>query len=400
QASDFFGIYQAGSNLNHGYSIYDSQDYLHEAPPVVPFYYFYRYLPPTAYGAAAIASVLPPYPAYWAWVAFNELLLALVVLSILRSPRWPARRRWIAASLWLGFFPIYIEQVMGQFSLTMAVLLWIIWRADLGSESGAGSRLKSWSGRVAWALSLTLKTYPVLLTCSYLRDRRLRRILAGFGLAAALCLPYFLFRPADLHEFARLNLSPFTPDIYKGSFGLQTFLRDLLMHLPGDWNTPLVHIAGRGLSAGSVVLLGTSLSVAGLALLAVLRLKPAGVERSDALRHALDLAIWVTVFFLVFKSVWEYHYVMILPVVSALYLTCGSRTVLITGLILGLPTLFGVAPLLTGAAPTAPLAAWPGWFRILHFSVKCIPTLVLFGWCLQASRLPHARSTAALNARM
>ncbi|MFH1143690.1 MAG: hypothetical protein V1774_04015, partial [Candidatus Eisenbacteria bacterium] len=47
QASDFFGIYQAGSNLNHGYSIYDSQDYLHEAPPVVPFYYFYRYLPPT-----------------------------------------------------------------------------------------------------------------------------------------------------------------------------------------------------------------------------------------------------------------------------------------------------------------------------------------------------------------
>ena len=61
QAADFYGIYQAGENLLRGYSIYDSYDYINEAPLVVPFYYFYRYLPPTAYVAAIGALGLADY---------------------------------------------------------------------------------------------------------------------------------------------------------------------------------------------------------------------------------------------------------------------------------------------------------------------------------------------------
>jgi len=424
QASDFFGIYQAGSNLVRGYSIYDSADYLHEAPQAVPFYYFYRYLPPTAYGAALL-TLLPPWGAYWLWVAVNEALIALVVLSILRGRRWPAERRWVAAALWLGFFPLCIEQIMGQFSLTMAVLLWFLWRADSGSHEapdpraghpgvlasqadpsggparpgsnadgwseGRGSAIRRiaqswradrwgpWRGTIAWALSLTLKTFPVLLAIPYLRDGRLKRLVGGVASAAALSLPYFAFRPGDLWEFARLNLSPFAPQLYKGGFGFQSLLGDLVSRLPSG---SLVVFAwqGRSLTLGGAIPLAASLLIAVLALLATLRSRAKGVER-----QALDLALWVTVFFLVFKSVWEYHYVMMLPVLSALYLVRGSRTVLAVAILLGLPTLFAAGPLLAGIDPLAPLNAWPAWFRVLHFSVKSLPTLALFAWCLAAA---------------
>jgi hypothetical protein len=88
------------------------------------------------------------------------------------------------------------------------------------------------------------------------------------------------------------------------------------------------------------------------------------------------------VFFLVFKSVWEYHYVMMLPAVTAAYLVTGSRTVLSLGILLGLPTLYAATPLMTGVPSGSNLAEWPGWFQILHFSVKGLPTLGLFAWCM------------------
>jgi hypothetical protein len=105
RASDFFGIYQAGANLAHGYSIYDSDDYRVEAPRTVPYFHFYRYLPPSAFLAALGASALPPWPAYWTWVVLSELILFAIVGSVLRQKEWPLARRLVAAALWLGAFP-------------------------------------------------------------------------------------------------------------------------------------------------------------------------------------------------------------------------------------------------------------------------------------------------------
>ena len=407
QASDFFGIYQAGANLLRGYSIYDSADYLHEAPQTVPFYYFYRYLPPTAYGAAALA-LLPPWPAYWVWVALNEALIALVVVSILRMRRWPWARRSVAAALWLGFFPLCIEQIMGQFSLSMAALLWFLWRADSEADANAGARppiLEGWRtyrwsadtwrpmrGAIAWALSLILKTFSIFLAVPYLRDARLKRLVSGFVMAAAVCIPYFVLRPRDMGEFVRLNLSPFAPQLYKGAFGLQTFLGDLLTRLPAS-GVALASWHGRTLTLGGAILLAASLLIGALALVASLRSRAVGPER-----HARDLALWVAVFFLVFKSVWEYHYVMILPALCALYLVRGSRTVLVLAILLGLPTLFAAGPLLAGVDPLAPLSTWPAWFRVLHFSVKCVPMLALFAWCLAAPASPDRETRGCPDA--
>ncbi len=420
QASDFYGIYQAGANLLGGFSIYDHENYRQEAPQAVPFYYYYRYLPPTAYGAALGALLLPPLTAYWVWVLLVEAILLVTVASLLRWTQWPARRRWILAGLWLGFFPFYIEQIMGQYSLCMAALLWFLWRyetkpspadweigkspAPTGSDPrgnllwGAGwpqtwrlyrwredriGEARSW---LAWASSIALKSFTVLLAVAYLRDGKLKRVIAGGALAVGVSLPYFLFRPADLTEFLRLNFAPFTPRIYKGSMGLQTLLQDLVAQFPTLFDQTLLTLGDRTLTVGRLSMLGCAGLIGILGVWATLQ---AGRARQ---RRALDLAIWTSVFFLIFKSVWEYHYVMMLPAVSAAYLVTGSRVALGIGVLIGLPSLYALAPTLAAVPADAPLELWPGWFRSLHFSMKSVPTLFFFLWCLAAARQGRFRA--------
>ena len=456
QASDFFGIYQAGANLVGGHSIYDSDGYRNEAPRRVPFFYFYRYLPPTAYVFAPITLALPPWPAYWLWVVACELVLLLLIRSTLRQTEWPQHRRLIVAALWLGFFPFYLEQVMGQFSIVMAAFLWMLWRFDParreageatvdqargvqtrgdqsrsdptrsvetvdlvlrhqeqqarhGSRRGSGPlsdlaalggillrrwRAYTWrSDRVGppglllgWIGGLSLKSFAALLLVPYLRDRRVKLVLAGIGATVALSAPYFLARPADLGEFARLNFSPFTPALHKGSFGLHNLLRELVSRIDHPVSAQVLQAGPLQLSLLSGTLLLVFAVIGLLAVLASLRL----LEHRN--RTALDLAIWTTAFFLVFKSVWEYHYVMLLPAVAALYLTTGSRFVLTIGILLGLPTLYPLAPLLAGVAKDSSIESWPGWFSALHLSVKSLPTLALFLWCLRETG--RGRSTS------
>lgn len=420
QASDFYGIYQAGANLLGGYSIYDHENYRQEAPQVVPFYYYYRYLPPTAYGAALGALLFPPQIGYWVWVLLVEAILLVAVGSLLRWGQWPARRRWILAGLWLGFFPFYIEQIMGQYSLCMAALLWFIWRYDADPnpadsqlvESAAqvpaaprghllwGSgwpqawklyrwrddRLGKASSWAAWASSLALKSFTVLLAFAYLRDGKVKRVIAGGALAAAVSLPYFLHRPADLMEFVRLNFAPFTPRIYKGAMGLQTLLQDVAAQFPTLSGQTLLTLGDRTLTVGRMSMLGCAGLIGILGVWATLQ---AGGARQ---RRALDIAIWTSVFFLIFKSVWEYHYVMMLPAISAAYLVTGSRLILGIGVLIGLPSLYALAPILAGVPANASLEEWPGWFRSLHFSMKSLPTLLFFFWCLVAARQGRFRA--------
>ncbi len=433
QASDFYGIYQAGANLLGGYSIYDREEYRNEAPPVVPFSYYYRYLPPTAYGAALGAALLPPQAAYWVWVGLVELILLATVVSLLRWRVFPVRRRWILAGLWLGFFPYCIEQIMGQYSLCMAALLWFLWRHD-ANAAGSGrraaaaprepvlprppgaSRSALWADRLlgwpgwrpswqgyrwsgdrlaaraswwAWTASLSLKTFSALLAVAYLRDARIKRVLAGGMFAAGISAPYFLFRPEDLLEFIRLNFAPFTPRVYKGALGLQTVLQDLAAQYPQGLGTVLFTVGDRCATPGHLLMIATSGAVLLAAVWATLQ---AGGQSH---RRAFDMAIWTTAFFLIFKSVWEYHYVMMLPAVSAVYLVTGGRWALCLGIALGLPTLYPLAPLLAGVSSQAALESWPGWFRTLHFSVKALPTLAFFVGCIVTVRLRRQHPAAA-----
>jgi hypothetical protein len=416
QASDFFGIYQAGANLAHGYSIYDSDDYRAEAPRAVPYFYFYRYLPPTAFLAALGASALPPWPAYWTWVVLCELILFGVVWSVLRHEEWPLARRLVAAALWFGAFPFYLEQLMGQFSIVMAAFLWMLWRWEAKPTLGMSAAdpnvdrrgsviarfleiLRAWRTYrwrndsfdrtpflLGWVGSLSLKSFSALLAFPYLRDGKLKRVLAGAGATLILSVPYYLARPGDLREFVRLNFTPFTPSMHKGSFSLHNLLRDLLSRI----EVPALHVlhpvGPLQLNAPGMVILLAAAAIGGWALVATIRLY------NHPNRAALDLGLWTTAFFLVFKSIWEYHFVMLLPAVTALWLTTGSRTVLAAGVLLALPTIYALAPALTGVPATARIEQWPAWFSALHLSVKAVPTLVLFGWCVrEAGRGPGSR---------
>jgi hypothetical protein len=100
----------------------------------------------------------------------------------------------------------------------------------------------------------------------------------------------------------------------------------------------------------------------------------------------MDILIWVTAFFLTYKSIWEYHYVMMLPVVTAVYLATGSRFVLAMGILLALPTLYAATPILTGVPAQAKIHEWPGWYHVIHYSVKVLPTVGLFVWALLAAK--------------
>ncbi|MBN1164014.1 MAG: hypothetical protein JXB45_05510 [Candidatus Krumholzibacteriota bacterium] len=405
QAADFFGIYQAGANLLEGYGIYETDSPENAPHRVVPFFYFYRYLPPTAYAAALGTLFFGPRAAYWVWVLFNEILIIFTVGCILSWKNRPSSRRFVCASLWMGYFPVCIEQFMGQFSLCMAVLLLWLWKLDSPEREethpasshpdrrpGLLARWRdySWKGDrwgkplplIVWTASMLIKSFSILLALPFLRDRRLKRVLAGLSLVILLSLPYFIYRPRDLLLFARRNLSPFTT-LYAGDFGFQALLRALIRYLPDGGAKALPALGGMDINLEKLLLSAVSVLIFTLAVRAALRWE--GTPR----RQALDLLLWTTVFFLIYKTIWEYHYVMILPAVTAAFLVTGSRLILVMAVLIGLPTLFVCFPLLGIENSTAP-EAWPGLFKILHFSVKSLPVLVLYGWCIKkAPRKGH-----------
>ena len=375
QAADFFGIYGAGDQLLHGRTIYYSADYAGRAgdPPYdgrVPYFYFYRYLPPTAYVAALAAMLLAPWPAYWLWIVLNEAMMLFFVLSLRRTRASPNLKLALAA-IALGSFPFALEQWMGQFSFTMAMLLWIAaFPSLLGQDRSEESwrdcaRRLDWWG---WTTAVGLKNYPALVGLTHLRQGRWRRV-AGAALAVTLIsLPYYLLRPEDLRQFLLLNFRPLPPNLLAGSYGMVSLVRDV--------STRLLH----GVADQRIVIGPLDLWVLGLPVMAwsFLVLAVAGFVtwRAGRTQATVDgICLWTLAFFLIFKDIWEYHYVMLLPIIVSLALRGSPRVPLVLGTLLSLPTPFVLyAPLVGESAPTT----WPLGLGLLHYGSKAIPTLLLF----------------------
>ena len=122
QGSDFFAIYHAGASFLQNQSLYD---FGNRALPL-PLAYTFRYVPSMAYTVGAPLNLLEPWPAYWAWVAFNEVLL---VVNIALTWRWAKNKRLgtVGCTMWLLFTPLYLEFYLGQFSFLMATLFfWMV----------------------------------------------------------------------------------------------------------------------------------------------------------------------------------------------------------------------------------------------------------------------------------
>jgi hypothetical protein len=78
---------------------------------------------------------------------------------------------------------------------------------------------------------------------------------------------------------------------------------------------------------------------------------------------------------LIFKDIWEYHYVMLLPVITAIALEYRSRFILWMGLLLAAPTPYA---LFAGSDHTIPVA-----LNLIHHASKALPTLALFIWIVR-----------------
>ena len=367
QAADYFGIYQAGENLLAGNSIYDSEDYRNEADRSVPYFYFYRYLPPTAYVSALGTLVLPPWAAYWSWVAINEALLLLVAIWILRLGAYPAALRRLHAGLWIGFSPFYLEQWMGQFSFLMAVFLWILFRSGMPEVTGGGPARSPGGGALrAWIASVALKSFPALFAIPYLLRGWVRPVFVCAGAVLLIRAPDYIARPEDLRQFLALNLHALPPGVHGGTLGASAFVRSLGWMLPGPISGKLLDFGLFDLYAGNLPVFLFSAAVAAAAFWTAFR-----HGRSPI---ALHLALWTVAFFLIFKDIWEYHYVMLLPVVTCLGLATRSRLLLWIGLLLALPTPYALLQQDGTLSPAAALA---------HHASKALPTLVLFLWLLR-----------------
>jgi nitrate reductase NapE component len=414
QAGDFFGIYQAGVNFVEGRSIYargDGEAYGEAFTPVVPYYYFYRYPPPTAAVFGVVSRLLDPWPAYWIWVALNEVLLVLLAARVLALREGTASRRAVAAALWFAFTPFYLEQHMGQFSFLMAALIAAVLfpparegadareeaeaREGEGAPEGPEARRGGSTGgglgwprgaTVAWGASLALKSYTALFAIPLALRRRWRTLAAGAALAAAAVLPYYIARPDDLAYFLRINLQPFQGAGFSGAYGLHTFLRWIAQTAMGE--------AGlRKIGAGSLDV--AVANVPALAATALVFLSALAVTwRTRAPLRDL-FCLWVLTFFLGYKEIWEYHYVMLLPVLTVAFLGTGSRLVTAVWVLLALPTPLILFP--HGYDPRA--GRWDVVAGFLQFSAKTVPTLVLYVWLWlrlwRARRLAPAISASA-----
>jgi hypothetical protein len=173
-------------------------------------------------------------------------------------------------------------------------------------------------------------------------------------------------RPPDLLYFLRVNLMPFPEGDVSGTCGFQVFLKQLSY-------TAFGHAALRKVSFGLGDIALSNVPVAAV-LCAVVAVALWVTWRSRAPLEEL-LALWVLAFFLVFKDIWEYHYVMLLPVLTLLYLRSGSKLVLAVWIVLALPTAFALYS--TGFHPRL---GWRAAAGIVHAATKSVPTLVLYVW--------------------
>ena len=356
QGSDFFAFYQAGRYVLDGEDIYRRP--MEDPERVVPYGYFYRYLPFVAYTLGVASNALSPWAAYWSWIAIVELILALTILATRRLVDDTTLFGYLAA-MWLMFTPFYIEQYMGQLTFVMSALIFVFALARARGRLAAFD----WS----WILSVLIKHVTILYVPILVRTRRMRPIVLAVLLLVASTVPYFLLRPADTGQFGHDNFS-FNLYPYAGNLGALALVMVLKDHFFPAASQPLVH-------AGPLML-----SITRLLLLAVMAVPTLWALWTTFRRRPFDfvesLGLWTMVYFFVFREVWEYHYVLLLPVLVLFYAKTRARVLWVIYGLLAAPTLF----VLYDVPGDSPEASWTAFEHVLNHSFKIVPLVWLFVW--------------------
>ena len=350
---DFGVFYLAGQALAEGRDIYS-----------VSGAFGFRYLPAFAL-IASLFAYFHPLTAYLLHLGCTELFLAA---NLYLTWRWVEEpRRGLALFMWLAYSPYFLELYMGQVSFWAASLLfWLI----VGLHSD-----RKWTASFCWAGALLIKPNALILGPVLLRLRAWRALVLGLLASLLTSLPYFLLYPDSLAAFFAANVhgSPVQGALtHAGNLGLQGGLVSVVAQLAGRPLAELTSLADLPL-AGRAVIYCSQAAILGVALVATWRS-----------RDALPLiALWMCTFFLVYKDVWEHHYVFLLPVLVGLYAHSGFPKFLWIFAFIALPTpfiFFDIEPGVYG--PIDPERTWGPAVSIAYRSTKFIPLGCLwYGLC-------------------
>ncbi len=350
---DFGVFYLAGQALADSRDIYS-----------VSGAFGFRYLPAFALVASLFAQ-LQPFTAYLLHLCCTELFLAANLYLTWRWVEGP--RRGLALFMWLAFSPYFLELYMGQVSFWAASLLfWLI----VGLHSG-----RRWATGLCWAGALLVKPNALILAPALLRLRAWRVLVLGLLAGLLTSLPYFLLHPDSWGTFFAANIygAPVQGALtHAGNLGLQGGLVSVVAQLAERPLAELTTLADLPL-AGRAVIYCSQAAILVAALVATYRGR-------DALPL---LALWMCTFFLVYKDVWEHHYVFLQPVLVALYAHSGSPKLLWIFALIALPTPFVFFDLEPGVyGPIDPERTWGPVASIAYRSTKLIPLGYLwYGLC-------------------
>jgi hypothetical protein len=368
QGFDFAVYYLAGQAVQAGRDVYG-----------IEAGFGFRYLPAFAHLVARGFSFLPAPTAYLVYLGITELVLAADLWLTCRWVPEGGIRRATVLFLWLTSTPLYLELYIGQVSFWAASLLYLLlWTVASG---------RTHLGAAAWIAAVLVKPNALILGPAFLRQRRWWAVAACAAVVIGSSLPHFLAYPGSWAAFRAANLE--TGGVqgaltHAGNLGLWGALVSVAAKAAGLPLAGLSTLADLPLWGRLLVLSGPVVALGGAAL-ATLR-----TRHADPL---LPYTLWLTTFFLVYKDVWEHHYVFLLPVLAVLYHRTGQPWLLVAFAAVALPTPFFLLDLSPGVkGPIDPERSWDLATSLFYRCTKLVPVAVLWGWqvrrLLQPERHP------------
>jgi predicted double-glycine peptidase len=368
---DFFSIYAAGIEAFRGHSIYQIQGHV----GYVPYAYPFRYAPAVGYTLAGLLSRLPAVKAYGLWLILCELtLLRNIRLTIEQTPDRSHGYR--CAAMWLLFTPYFLELYVGQFTfITASLVFWAYLSWQEHAQTGVSGR----KGDLFWALAFWLKMMPILfLPVALLRGRWKALLLAAVVLLGTSAL-YFLRFPQDWQIFVSTN-GDASPFFHGGNQGLMSLIWALVQ---GN--------SARYLIVRKILIVLCAVGVLWLTFVgwktraAIGVAEAAGEDQEPARRQHERALLFLFVGCsalhpLLYKDVWEHHYVLLLAPLVLLALRRESRLLWLPPfLICALPTLFWFYDVRSLGSTDDPQNYWLQSISVLHHLQKPLAALWLMG---------------------
>lgn len=276
--------------------------------------------PPTFLLCFEPLTRLSPYAAYWTWIGFTTLCLALALYVLLTvEVHLEGRLKWLVVALALLYQPVWHHYKFAQSQILILLLIVIMMRAlARGRDSLAGFSL---------AAATALRVFPVILA-GYLICRRRWRALGWTVTWGAVigALTLLMFGTAS---FDFVKAIPFIESskflVHELDYSLAGFISRLFSYSMGSRLTPGVELARR------ITELAAELGMLAIAARASLR------ARNDAPETKSDddwrtLSLWIATMIIITPTAWEHYLVlMLIPFLliagAASRGTASSRTV-------------------------------------------------------------------------